>query len=48
MIADSFPEIEWNKGNLVNICLTVSTSEKAAQLYQALKQNGQVLQHMAQ
>lgn len=43
MIADPFPEVEWNSGNLINICLTVDTPEEATRLYQSLQQKGQVL-----
>jgi PhnB protein len=42
MIADAFPGQPLREGNQVNICITVNTTEKAQQLYDALKQNGHV------
>ncbi|MFD0695970.1 VOC family protein [Paenibacillus sp. GCM10027628] len=42
MVSDLMPGQTHQIGNQVNICITVNETEQAKQIYEALRQNGQV------
>jgi len=43
MIADTIPELPFQSGNQVSICITTSDIQQAKQFYENLKQDGKVL-----
>lgn len=44
MVSDTEPGQSFQKGDQVNICITADGKEKAAQIYEALVQGGEVMQ----